>query len=71
MLFRSKLYIADSSKAEFNNFFSKVLQNNTKESCQVQLGYNDKNLGLVYIEGILSPDDGKCLISVVNLSNLK
>jgi hypothetical protein len=66
-----KLYIADSSKAEFSNFFSKVLKSNYKESCEVQLGYNSKNLGMVYMEGILSPNDEKCLISVVDITNFK
>jgi PAS domain-containing protein len=66
-----KLYIAESSKGDFANFFSKVLKYNTKESCEVQLGYNDKDLGTVYMEGILSPDDEKCLISVIDIARFK
>lgn len=66
-----KLYVAESSKAEFSNFFSKVLSDNSKESCEILLGYNNKVLGTVYMEGVLSPDDGKCLISVIDISNFK
>jgi len=66
-----KLYVADSSKAEFSNFLSEVFKSHSKESCEVYLGYNGKNLGVVYMEGIVSGDDEKCLLSVVNITNFK
>ncbi len=66
-----KFYIADSSKVEFSNFFRKVLKGSSKESCVVQLGYNDKVLGTVYMEGILSADDEKCLVSVIDITNFR
>jgi len=63
-----KLFIAKESTAEFNIFFNKVYTGNTKESCQVKLGYENLSLAFVYMEGIVTGDDRKCLLSVVDLT---
>lgn len=66
-----KLFVHEDSKTEFNEFLSKVFNSNTKESCQVKLGYDDKPLSLVYIEGVVIEEDQKCLLSVIDITNLK
>jgi PAS domain-containing protein len=66
-----KLFVSDDSKPVFNKFFKKLYSGNTKESCEVTLGYNDKPLCLVYMEGIVLGDDRKCLLSVVDISGFK
>ncbi len=66
-----KLFITEDSKTVFNNFFTKLYAGNTKESCQVKLGYGDKPQCSVYIEGVVTGDEGKCLLSVVDISSLK
>ncbi|MFP4622313.1 MAG: PAS domain-containing protein, partial [Bacteroidales bacterium] len=66
-----KLFIHEDSKFEFDKFFTKVFKSNTKETCQVRLGYDDKPLSLVYIEGVVIDDDRKCLLSVIDITNLK
>jgi hypothetical protein len=66
-----KLFIAESSKTVFDRFFSKIFISNTKESCEVMLGYDCKPLSSVYIEGVVVGDDRVCLISVVNTSAFK
>ncbi len=63
-----KLFIADTSKSVFNKFFLDVFKSNVKESCKVMLGYDNKPLCHVYMEGIVTGDDRKCLLSVVDLS---
>jgi hypothetical protein len=35
------------------------------------LGYNGKQLCLVYVEGIVLGDDRKCLLSVVDISGFR
>jgi len=35
------------------------------------LGYDNKPLGMVYMEGIVIDDDQKCLLSVINISGFK
>jgi len=66
-----KLFVTESSRAEFDRFFSKVFKSNAKESCKVMLGYDGKPLCSVYIEGVVVGDDRQCLLSVVNTSAFK
>jgi PAS domain-containing protein len=66
-----KLFISEESQTAFNKFFNKVYIGKSKESCEVMLGYDKKPLCLVYIEGIVTGDDQKCLLSVVDLSVFK
>jgi len=65
-----KLFVADQSKMIFNEFFSNVFSGNYKESCEIMLGYNNKTLSKVYIEGVVTGDDKNCLLSIVDISNL-
>ena len=64
-----KLFISADSQAVFNDFFSKIYTSNTKESCKVNLGYDNNPLRKVYMEGIVTGDERKCLISVVDISS--
>lgn len=66
-----KLYVSEGSLEVFNRFFSKVYASNTKISCEVMLGYDNNLLCDVYMEGIVTGDDRKCLLSVVDTSNFK
>lgn len=66
-----KLFVSDESKAVFNNFFSKVYSSNMKEFCEVILGYDNKPLCHAYIEGVVTGDDRKCLLSVIDVSDFK
>ena len=66
-----KLFISKESQNVFNNFFSKVYTSNAKESCEVMLGYDNAPLCLVYMEGIVTGDDRKCLLSVVDITGFK
>jgi PAS domain-containing protein len=66
-----KLFISKDSQGVFNDFFSKVYTSNTKESCEVMLGYDNNPLCLVYMEGIVTGDERKCLLSAVDISGFK
>jgi PAS domain-containing protein len=66
-----KLFVSENSLPVFNNFFSKVYAGNAKESCEVMLGYDKNILCFVYIEGIVTGDDRKCLLSVIDISRFK
>ena len=66
-----KLFISDDSLPVFNKFFSKVYTSNAKESCEVMLGYENNPLANVYMEGIVTGDDRKCLLSVVDISGFR
>ncbi len=66
-----KLFISEESQAVFNLFFQAVFTGNSKESCEIMLGYDNNPLCLVYIEGIVTGDDRKCLLSAVDISGFK
>lgn len=66
-----KLFVSEDSKPVFNKFFSKVYASNAKESCEVMLGYDNTPLCLVYMEGVVTGDERKCLLSVVDISGFK
>jgi len=65
-----KLFVSNESKVAFNEFFKKVFSSNYKESCVIQLGYDNNLLGNVYMEGVVTGDDSNCLLSVIDISNL-
>ena len=66
-----KLYISKDSLPVFNDFFRKVHTSNTKESCEVVLGYNEKLLCSVYMEGVVTGEGRECLLSLVDVSGFK
>lgn len=64
-----KLFVSEESRTAFNDFFRKVYATNEKESCKIKLGYDNKLLRYVYMEGIVIDDDQQCLLSVIDISN--
>ena len=66
-----KLFVSDDSRHVFNDFLSKVIAGNAKESCEVILGYDRTPLCHVFMEGIVIGDERTCLISVVDISDFK
>ena len=66
-----KLFVSESSRPVFNNFFRKVFTSNSKESCEVLLGHDKEPFCLVYMEGVVAEDEKKCLLSVVNISKFR
>ena len=66
-----KLFVADESKLVFGEFFRRVFVENSKETCEVKLGYDKKPLGHFYMEAVFIGDENKCLLSLVNISNLR
>ncbi len=66
-----KLFIAKDSKDVFNRFFNKIYTSNIKESCELMLEYDNNPLCHVYLEGITTDDDQKCLLSVIDIARFK
>jgi hypothetical protein len=66
-----KLFVAEKSLPSFNKFMDKVFSSNAKESCTIFLGYEKNILTKVYMEGIVTGEEKKCLLSVVDISNFK
>ncbi len=66
-----KLFIAEDSRKVFEKFFTKIFSKSSKESCEVQLGYDGTPLCSAYMEGIVTGVDRKCLLTVVDITNLR
>ena len=63
-----KLFVSEDSRPVFNDFFKRVFSSAAKESCELLLGYDNKPLCQVYMEGIVTDDDQECRLSVVDIS---
>lgn len=66
-----KLFVSNETLPVFNEFLNKVFLVKSKESCEVMLGSDSDHLCQVYIEALVTGDDHKCLLSVVDLSAIK
>lgn len=66
-----KLFITEDSKCVFADFIDRVYANQSKESCEVEIGYNSGPSRRVYMEGVVIADDQQCLLSVVDISSFK
>ena len=66
-----KLFVSEESLPVFNRFFNKVFTGISKESCQIMIGYGKRPLCSVYLEGIVTGSDRKCLLSAVDLSEFR
>ena len=63
-----RLFLMSESLLVFDRFFDRIYASSAKESCKVNLGYNDHLLRSVYIEGVVTGNDNQCLLSVVDIS---
>lgn len=64
-----RLFVSEESLPVYNQFLEKAFKSNFKVSCNINLGYDNKLLCPVYMEGIVIKEDGMCLLSVINISN--
>ena len=66
-----KLFVAQESLIRFDEFFKKVFKSNSKETCEVKLGNDKVPPFVVYIEAIVTGEERKCLLSVLDISSFK
>jgi len=66
-----KLFINNDFLPVFNNFLDKVFDSKAKESCEVKLGNDNNHLYDVFMEAIVTREDQRCLLSVVDISRFR
>jgi len=67
-----KLFVSEETRPVFNAFFTRLYTSNSKESCEVVMASaNNNKTRSVYIEGIITGEDRKCLLSVIDISEFK
>ena len=65
------IFVSDDTKPNFNLFLSKVFKSKAKETCKLTLTASDNSSMYVYITGIANENREKCLVSVVNITELR
>jgi signal transduction histidine kinase len=63
-----KNFIGFDSCDAFNDFYRKILETCTKQTCEVSLAIQDNLLKYVYLEGISSEGQQGCLITAIDLT---
>lgn len=61
-------YVTIDTRADFNEFFRNVFQTDSKVTCEVRLIVKGNPSIFAHIEGIISGDEEKCLITVVDIT---
>ncbi|MCX6157799.1 MAG: PAS domain S-box protein [Ignavibacteriae bacterium] len=64
-------FVTDETKLAFNLFLDNVFRTKTKESCEVMLSPKGKDTIHVYLSGVADESGKECLLTVVDISELK
>ena len=68
---RFALFVSFDTRAVFNNFIQNIFQIKSKDSCEVKLLTNEDSPKYVLINGISGNMDESCLITLVDITELK
>jgi PAS domain S-box-containing protein len=66
-----KLFVTPDTLPVYNDFFRKVFETNSKQTCEVWLTIEEKPTHFVHLEGIISGNDQKCLVTAVDITGRK
>lgn len=66
-----KQFVTMNTRAEFNDFFQRVFATNSKQNCDVRLIVKGNPAIDAHIEAIISGDEEKCLVTVVDITKRK
>lgn len=66
-----RLFLTQKSLPVFNVFLQNIFETNSLHTCEVEISVKDNTCIFVYIEGITSNGNGKCLITVVDITQRK
>jgi PAS domain S-box-containing protein len=64
-------FISPESLPVFNDFFLKIFQTNTRQVCELWLVLQENPSFFVHLEGIISEEPEKCLLTAVNITEHK
>ena len=66
-----KQFVTMDTRGEFNDFFKKVFESTSKQNCDVRLIVKENPSIFAHIEAIISGDDEKCLVTVLDITKRK
>lgn len=64
-------FVTIDTKSDFNDFFRKVFETDSKVTCEVRLIVKGSPSIFAHIEGIISGEEENCLVTVVDISKRK
>jgi len=65
------LFISEDSQSAFFNFFKRVFNSTGKESCEIKVLTGNGPAEIIRLEGIVSSEEQKCLITAVDITEHK
>ena len=66
-----KLYVSIDTRRVFADFLEKTFETNSRHTCEVELTFEDKPDIYVRLNGIVSQEEQKCLLSATDITALK
>lgn len=66
-----KPFLANDTLLEFNDFLRKIFETKTKQTCEVRFAIKDPHTSFVHLEGIISNNKNKCLITAIDVTEYK
>ncbi len=68
---RFNLFIEPTTRSTFNDFLNRILETNTKQSCEVRLAINEKPAAFVHMEGIFLETEQEYMLTACNVTERK
>jgi len=66
-----RLFVAQDTLLDFDDFLQKVFESNARENCELRLIVNGNLSIFVHLEGIVSEDEQKCLVTAIDITRRK
>jgi len=64
-------FVSSDTKSLFNDFWEKIFQSGSKETCKIKLSTEKGGLKPVLIEGIVSESGEQCLLTLIDITRIK
>jgi PAS domain S-box-containing protein len=66
-----RLFITQDSLPVFNDFSHRVFASNSRQTCELRLSIHGNPSIYIHVEGIISEEDQKCLLTAIDVSDYK
>ncbi len=64
-------FVSSDTRTIYNDFLQDVFTTNVKQTCELKLAGGDNSMRYVFVNGITSNVDEKCMLTLVDISTLK
>lgn len=68
---RFNLFIEPTTRSNFNDFLNRILETNTKQSCEVQLAIHKKPAAFVHMEGLFLETEQEYMLTAIDVTERK